>query len=345
MAMFYRKLEHLKCGFLAVFSAMYFTTTTHAAPLFDGNSILEMELHGPRQELVKKRKQENDWPFRLITDASAQNVQIRARGNSRLRICKLPPLRVEFDGVENQQTAFDGLKKLKLVVPCRNGEAAQSNVLEEYLAYRIFNFISENSYRVRLFRVTFVDAMERKKAENEVVFGFAIEPRQIFADRVGANAVDVSGVSVASLNRQHMAKVYIFQYLIGNTDWSLVTADGDDVCCHNGELVDINSERFYIPYDFDLSGIVNASYAYPDASLSISKVTRRLYRGFCMQREELQTALTDINDKKSDILQELSALSGMEEKEKTKTRKFLEAFFEQAENETKLLDNFERRCL
>ena len=338
------KIENLKHFMLAVIFA-FLTTQAHAAPLFDDNAILAIELHGPRQDLIKERKREEDWPYKLVKQSGIHNVQLRARGNSRLRICPLPPLRVEFDGVENRETIFDGLEKLKLVMPCRRGDAAQANVFEEYLAYRIFNLITDHSYRVRLLQMTFVESEESKTSEHEVSFGFAVEPRQVFADRVNGEAANVPGVSLASLNRQHMAEVYIFQYLIGNTDWSLVTADGDEVCCHNGEILDIDQDRFYIPYDFDLSGLVDASYAYPDASLRIRDVTKRLYRGFCLPREDLQTALVAIKQKKSDILQELNDLPGMQEKAQEKTRKFLDAFFEDAEDEQKLLKQFERRCL
>ena len=338
------KVENLKY-FMSTVIFAFLATQVHASPLFDENSILEIELHGPRQEFVKERKQENDWPYKLATQTSTHNIQLRARGNSRLRICTLPPLRVEFNGVDNHQTIYEGLEKLKLVMPCRHGDAAQANVMQEYLAYRIFNLVTDHSYRVRLLKITFVESQEDKTAENEVSFGFAIEPRQAFADRVDGSAANISGVSLASLNRQHMAKVYIFQYLIGNTDWSLVPAEGDEICCHNGEILDIDQNRYFVPYDFDLSGLVNASYAYPDASLRIREVTQRLYRGFCMSREELQIALAAIKEKKSDILLELNNLPGMQEKEQKKTRKFLEAFFEDAEDEQKLLNQFERRCL
>ncbi len=338
------KFENLKSFKSAIIFA-FWATQGYASPLFDDNSMLAIELHGPRQDLIKERKREKEWPYKLSTEASTHKVQLRARGNSRLRVCTLPPLRIEFDGVDNRQTVFAGLEKLKLVMPCRRGDAAQVNVFQEYLAYRIFNLVTDHSYRVRLLQTTFVESKDDKDSENEVSFGFAIEPRQALADRVDGDAVNVPGVSLASLNRQHMARVYIFQYLIGNTDWSLVTAEGDEVCCHNGEILDINQDRFYIPYDFDLSGLVNASYAYPAPSLRIRKVTQRLYRGFCMPREELQTALAAIKRKKSAIFLELKNLPGVQEKEQKKTRKFLEDFFEDAEDEQELLNYFERRCL
>ena len=66
----------------------------------------------------------------------------------------------------------------------------------------------------------------------------------------------------------------IFEYMIGNTDWSMVYQ-------HNVEMLYLNSAAFAIPYDFDHSGIVNAYYAKPNPMLNIRSVRDRIYRGMC----------------------------------------------------------------
>lgn len=331
--------------FIALILVCVVENPAQAASLFDDATMLEVVFEGPHHKLINNKDKKNEQPFLLVTQAGAQNVRIRPRGNSRLQLCNLPPMRVEFDATEPRDALFDGLKKMKIVTPCKRSPSAQSDTLQEYLAYRLFNLVTEQSYRVRLLQMTFVDKERHNKAGKEAVIGFAIEPRKALAKRMGADTIDVPGVSLASLNEAHMARVYVFQYLIGNTDWSLVTADGDDACCHNGDLLGRRAEKYYIPYDFDQSGLVNAHYAKPNASLPIRRVTQRRYRGFCMQEKALKNALAAFKRKKGAMFQELDALPWIQDRERLKSQKFLDGFFQKAENEQKLLDRFDRLCL
>ena len=75
--------------------------------------------------------------------------------------------------------------------------------------------------------------------------------------------------------RQELATLALFQYLIGNTDWSALYG-------HNTvALQDANETLNVVPYDFDFSGLVDLSYAVPAPELSIRTVRRRVFRGFC----------------------------------------------------------------
>ena len=161
---------------------------------------------------------------------------------------------------------------------------------------------------------------------------------------MGDHPVNVTGISLRSLDEDHVAAVYIFLYLIGNTDWSMVMADEDDVCCHNGDILDIESKRFYVPYDFDLAGLVNARHAHPDPSLPIRKVTQRYYLGFCTSRDTLQSALGLIKSHKEEILGVLSDIPGLPERDREKSIDYLDQFFTRADDEEKMLNSFEKRC-
>jgi len=238
-----------------------------------------------------------------------------------------------------------GQDKLKLVTHCRNKEIAQTDALQEFAAYRIFNQISDIGYKVRLLRITYTDTDNHFDPKLDEHYAFLIESQAGLAARVGGEPANVTGISLKSLDDDQAALVYLFQYLVGNTDWSMVMAEGDDVCCHNGDIVDIGSARFYVPYDFDLAGLVNAKYAYPDPSLRIRKVTQRLYRGFCTERETLEAALAVVVRQKADILDVLNKMPGMPDKERSKSSNFLREFFARADNEEKLITTFEKRCL
>jgi len=177
-------------------------------------------------------------------------------------------------------TPFAGQDKLKLVTRCKKGDRYENDVLEEYAAYRIFSLFSDVSYRVRLVHLTYTDTDGRLDEAFRESYGYLIEPLEQLVSRVNGTLPEISAVSLKRLDEKQAALVYVFEYLIANTDWSFVKADSDEYCCHNIKLVKIEPKIFPVPYDFDLAGLVNARYAKPDPSLRITKVSQRLYRGF-----------------------------------------------------------------
>lgn len=316
-----------------------------ASPLFNDNAVIDVELTGPIGSLIKNKKERNELPFVLKANGVEYHIQVRVRGKSRLRVCEFPPLRFNFSGRNTEQTVFAGQDKLKLVTHCRDRNVAQADALQEYAAYRMFSLVSDIGYGVRLLRITYRDTDERRKNEVIVRYGFLIESQAELADRIGGRPAKVTGVSLRSLDDHQAALVYVFQYMIGNTDWSMAKADDDDVCCHNGDILEIESKHFYVPYDFDLAGLVNAKYAYPDPALRIRKVTQRMYRGYCTSRDTLQSALGMVRKRKADILGVLSEIPGLPEDEQAMSIDYLSQFFTRAEDEEKMLQSFERRCL
>ena len=322
-----------------------YASLTGATSLFEDDTALEVNLTGPLSSLLEEDDDRNELPFILHANDVVHSIKVRLRGNSRRRVCDFPPLRINFKVDDTAQSIFAGQDKLKLVTHCRKPESAQLGLLMEYAAYRIFNLISDVSYRVRLLHITYSDTDGRLEEDTFDRYGFLIESSAGLADTVGGETAHVAGVSLGSLDSQQAATVYIFQYLIANTDWSMVTADGADACCHNGDLFDIGSDRYYVPYDFDLSGLVNARYARPDPSLRISRVTQRRYRGYCVSSDALKSALSAINARRVDILDVISQLPGLSQKEIKAKTKFLDQFFARANNEDKIIKSFERKCL
>jgi len=320
-------------------------STVLAAPLFDDNTVIDVELVGPIGSLIKDKDDEVEVPFVLNANGVEHQIQVRARGKSRLRVCNFPPLRFNFSKGAPENSVFAGQDKLKLVTHCRNKDIAQTDALQEFATYRIFNEISDIGYKVRLLRITYTDTENRFSPKLDEHYAFLIESQAGLAARVGGEPANVTGISLKSLDDDHTALVYVFQYLVGNTDWSMVMTEGDDVCCHNGDIVDIGTSRFYIPYDFDLAGISNAKYAYPDPSLPIRKVTQRLYRGFCTERETLARAISAVAGHKAEILDVLNNMPGMPERDRSQSSNYLKEFFVRAEDPEKMLQSFERRCL
>ena len=58
----------------------------------------------------------------------------------------------------------------------------------------------------------------------------------------------------------------MFEYMIGNLDWSMRAGPPGERCCHNARLLAGASPAgnlVPVPYDFDFSGLVNPPYAVP----------------------------------------------------------------------------------
>ncbi len=174
---------------------------------------------------------------------------------------------------------------------------------------------------------------------------FLIEPAEQLAERLGGRESELPEVALNWLDADHMALVYVFQYLVSNVDWSLVRPNEEKSCCHNGTLIETDTNILYIPYDFDLSGFVDAPYAFPPPELRIDSVTQRRYRGFCTDRDTLKKALDTVVSKRGDIAALIESLPVLSDKNKHSRMSYLDQFFRAAEKEDKLLKRFENRCL
>jgi hypothetical protein len=316
-----------------------------ASPLFDDQAVLEVELVGPMNSVLKSKDEPEDFPFVLRVDGRELPVDVHARGKSRLEHCQFPPLRLDLDRSETGGTAFEGQNMLKLVTHCDNSDSGESNLLEEYLVYRIFNLLSDFSYRVRLLRMHYVDTDDRltRKARNR--YAFVIEPTDELAARLNARALNLEAVSKKKLDTEQITRVYVFQYLVGNTDWSLASPRDSGECCHNGRLVERDEKIFYVPYDFDQTGVVNAPYAKPHPVVRLPNVRARRYRGYCTDPEMLRAAIRHVNLQRDQIIETVRNTPGLEERDADRAVDYLMSYFEKAADEDETLKKFEKQCL
>jgi len=330
----------------AAIASIFFCLATGgaaASPLFDSDEVLDVRISGPFGQFIDERFDRAEHSFVMHADDRDFPVEIRTRGKSRMRVCTFPPMRLDFDEDTVAGTLFAGQNKLKLVTHCVPGPYGQANVMEEYSAHLVFNLLTDVSYRVRPLRVTYVDT--DRKLDEMVSMAFVIESDSELAARVGGDVVQISGVRKSMLNQDQAALAFVFEYLVANTDWSLITSEGEEFCCHNGDLVGRDGELYYVPFDFDLTGLVDARYAKPGPALRISKVTSRLYRGYCMETEPLAAAIAKINTQRTEILAVFDSIPELSEKDAGTAKRFLERYFREAENEQKLLSRFEKSCI
>jgi len=101
-----------------------------------------------------------------------------------------------------------------------------------------------------------------------------------------------------------------------------------------------------VPYDFDFSGLVNASYAKPNEIVKRKRVTQRRYIGYCKSdMQSVRSSLRRIAALEEEIFAVARRAPALAEKDVTRRLRFLESFFEEAEDEEEMLRQFSRECL
>ena len=338
--------------FLAAAPVANAIETGEPDPLFQDSSVIEITITAPMNPLLDKRPDDDYLPGRLAyTEADGSVVEleigIRTRGNYRRqsRVCPFPPLRLNINRSQAKSSLFHKQDKLKLVAHCRdNSERYEQNVIKEYLAYRILNTLTDISYRVRLARVTYVDS--EQKDEDRVQYGFFIEHKSRLSKRLGLPAISTERLKVSDLAGPYSDLTSLFQFMIANTDFSPVAgAEGED-CCHNSTLFGHEGEPVYaIPYDFDMSGFVDAPYAEPNPRFRIKRVTQRLYRGRCAYNDYLPDSLQKFQDNREAIYGLIEQQEQLEESTRKKVRKFVDRFFEVIDNPKRVQREITSQCI
>jgi hypothetical protein len=262
-----------------------------ARPLFQSDSTLAVILHAPWSELLKDTAGRHRHPAQLeYRDDSGQihrvEASVETRGVTRLRICRFPPLRIRFARGAAEGSVFEGQRSLKMVTHCRTGQRFEQYYVLEMLAYRIYNRVTADSFRVRPLSVSYQD---RHGTPDGPRFAFLVEPVGDVVRRNGKVRVHMPQFAPEEFDAQAMTRFMLFQYLIGNTDFEVLSGPQHDDCCHNVRIADAGTGRGLIalPYDFDSAGMVDASYAAPHERLPITEVRQRLFRGFCAHSDQL----------------------------------------------------------
>jgi hypothetical protein len=339
--------------------AMFLVSLSHAAddnekaaPLFSSNNLLEVTIRGPFSNIMRERSREKDEPGTLTyNDPEAGDVTvelgIRTRGRFRHQseICPWAPLRLNFKKSSVKGTLFAGSNKLKLVTHCRNSSKQYTQgLLTEHLAYRIFNQVTDDSFRVRLLRVTYVDTSKDDRERTE--FAFLIEHRKQVAKRIGVAVNSVESVRISQLDPAQINLVSVFQYLIANTDFSPVKAAPGEPCCHNNVLFgDQDGDILAVPYDFDMAGIVDAEYAVPNPRFRLRDVRQRLYRGRCVNNEYLGASTQAFIDQKQAIFDLIDNNEHFDRGTRRQATRFIDEFYKTIENPKKMQSSLVMRCL
>jgi hypothetical protein len=318
-------------------------------PLFQVDETLVVVITAPLTTLVKERPTEDYLPgvFQFTeTDGSTVNfdVEIRTRGHFRHDTCDFPPLTLNFKKSQTDETLFDKQNKMKLVVHCDDSKRYEQTVLREYLAYRVLNAVTDMSFRVRLLRVTYVDNEEQR--DEQVRYAFLIEHKNRLAKRFDRKDLEVERTTVTAIQADQLNLTSVFEFLIGNTDFSPVAGASYNECCHNYVLFSNDVDPLLaIPYDFDQSGFVDAPYAVPNESLRIRTVRQRLYRGRCVNNEFIEGSLHQFADNRDAIYAVVAAQEGLDSRVRKRIVRYIDDFFELIEDPRDVERKLIKRCL
>ena len=307
-----------------------------ADPLFESLTPLSMEISAPLGEMSADRSDEPEYRKGVLSLLDADggvgsrfDIKIRPRGGLRrdLRVCRFPPLRVNFRKRDVAGTPFAGQNKLKLVTHCRRGERYEQYLIKEYLAYRMLNVLTEVSFRVRPLTVRYLDS-DRASAAAETHFAFFIEDERRLARRVGLEVAEVAEVPRDGLAPFHTSLMDHFQFMIGNTDYAFIDGPVGEDCCHNAKLLRDGEGRYLpIPYDFDVSGFVDPPHALVDEQLPISDVKTRLYRGICRGSVPRDAAVARFQEARPVILDMVRQADGLGDRERRRALEYLQSFY------------------
>ncbi len=325
---------------------------TEEDPLFQDDSVLKAVLTAPIAQAYAQRDQDvriylpGQWTY-TADDNSTQrlDVSIRTRGLFRREYCQLPPLQLNFKKGQVKETLFAGQDKLKVVSPCKDGPKSQQHVVLEYLAYRTFQILTDHSFRTRLIRLSFVDSDEKIKPWTDLVF--VIEDDSDLAKRLGLTRLKVVSNDFYQLDHARTALVELFQLLIANYDFSVIRSAKGRECCHNSQILALELDadvRIPVPYDFDLSGLVNTEYAAPPSHMPIRFVRTRYYRGLCHPPGIVEDAIAHIQSKREEIMALYANTEELEPKTKKKTLEWIAEYFEVLDDPKRMSREILGRC-
>ena len=319
-------------------------------PLFTSDDVIDIVFEAPMNTIVKnaEKRPEEAGIMRYTEDDGrvvTLNLKMTTRGKSRLKYCRFPPLKIDLKKSETEGTLFAGQNKLKVVTRCRAGDSYERYLLQEFSIYGAFNVLSGRSFRVRMLNVTYRDT--DGKRDDETHSSYFIETDKEVAARYGMEQRDMDKVQFSKLDQAHASKLSLFQFLIGNTDWSMTAGPPGAGCCHNNKLiVTPGSENGWIqlPYDFDQAGLINTSYSEPSEMLGIRSVRQRVFRGRCSNIGQLEDTIAIFNERRAAIEAALLPAALGDKPRKTAV-KYIDEFYEIINDPKRLKSRILNKCV
>ncbi len=294
--------------------------------------VLQVELELSLSVLESHVKNDKEQPavFRF-TDKQGRgqewNVEVNVRGRFRRRICDFPPIKIDFSkkGLEAQGLLpFDDIK---LVTHCQEGEEGEDAVLREYLAYKLYSKLTPLNYRAQLVEITYIDTGSDTRFTK---YGILLEDTDELAARQDSEECEECyGLDASRIDQDVYLTHALFQYMIGNTDWSLEMSRNLKI------MKPLDGGNYWItPYDFDFSGLVNANYAVPNENVGQRFVGERVYMGEKSGRTQLENTIRLFKSKREELFQCVEEFSLLDKGSRKEVIRYLKHFYDSLERES-----------
>jgi len=296
--------------------------------LFEDDKLIDITLRfdltsyfrtKPKEEYLKA-----NITFHLSeTDSINSDIRLKTRGVFRNRYCHFAPIELNFKKADFGYTDLNKISKIKLVPECNSGGLNETYVLREYLIYKLFNVLTDTSFRVRLVRINYLDTQNKKKPITQ--FGFFIEPVEMLAARANYIQIKSRNLTQKNITPKVMDRLAIFNYMVGNYDWSI--PGQHNVKVFRPLIFDTLMYGIAIPYDFDWTGLVNASYAVPAENVGTESVRERVFTGICRSKEVFLKDLDGFLVKKEEFYRVINEFPYLNQREKRDIIMYLDDFY------------------
>ena len=309
--------------------------------LFESNSLLELTMTVNFDTLCRPsvtpgcEYSPSEFKYQ-DADGNERTVPIRIRRRDGWRAlqtnCQMPTLFVRFSENDVVGTPFEGQSSLALTSHCGKGispelvpsrrrpDRFESYVVSEYLGYRLNNLITDMSLKVRLVRISYVNPDDPK--DDFTHHAFFAEHFESLASRFDAELLPAGSFDLDLLDADAADRVALFQYMVGNTDWSVENQD-------NIILLRMpDGQHIPVMFDLDQSGLVNPYYAKPARHLPISSVKQRYYLGYCQRDTDWDALFASFTNQYENVMNMVAETPGLGRGDRRVAGAYLDSFFD-----------------
>ncbi len=292
--------------------------------VYTGNDEpVAIRLEVPVDSVLAKVNTKQD-AYLKFTDVNGRvqnwDLNVSIRGKFRRQRCEFAPLKLDFGKKDLRKVGLEDWDKYKLVSTCSSDPLAKNLVLKEYLAYRAYNILTPQSYRVQRVLITYVDV--NGNHPDRIEEGFIIEDTDEMAARLGGKEVENAlGLPAESFNAEAEVTHALAQYLFSNGDFSMPLA-------RNVKVVEMPNGQFVpVGYDFDFSGWVGAPYASPTSEIGQQSIYHRIYQGYAQSDDVMRKVADSFRDKRRKVIDMIANFQYLPTEDRTVVQRFAARFF------------------
>lgn len=258
--------------------------------------------------------------------AQTWKMKVELRGRFRRTHCsEMPPIKLNFKKGDLAEAGLSLHDDFKLVTQCIEDEEEAKNALfKEFLAYRMYNELTDYSFKVQLLKIDFKDAVSGKVKKQ---WGFIIEDTAQMRSRLEGEKFEAEfGIKNNQYSDEHRKRVALFEYMIGNLDYDMYKK------VHNVKLIKKSESLIPIPYDFDFSAIVSAPYAILNPNFGVKSIKDRLYLGVAEDLANMKETRDLFLSKKEAMLSLVRNFKLLKREERIEILYYLKSFYKEIDD-------------